>query len=153
MTSCLKSINQLSRSCLKKQAEKLKSHKMKDGWMIKDEGWMMKNDDFKLLRGEGFCRQTDGQTDKQTFVIVESLLQLKTEVRTPFENLVSFTNEKSVWSILGSYWSRITKPFNLQENDGFLGCAKLVPTFLQNHIFGIFAVKRKMFSSSLNPKI
>ena len=33
---------------------------------------MMKDDDFKLLRGFG-----DKQTDRQTFVIVESLLQLK----------------------------------------------------------------------------
>ena len=33
-----------------KQAEKYKSRKMKEGWMINDEGWM-KNDDFKLLRG------------------------------------------------------------------------------------------------------
>ena len=40
-----------------KQAEKLKSREMKEGWMkdewrmMKDEGWMMKDDDFKLLRG------------------------------------------------------------------------------------------------------
>ena len=32
----------------------------------------MKDDDFKLLRGFG-----DGQTDAQTFVIVESLSRLK----------------------------------------------------------------------------
>ena len=41
-----------------KQAEKLKSREMKEGWMKNDggwmkidEGWMMKDDDFKLLRG------------------------------------------------------------------------------------------------------
>ena len=34
---------------------------------------MMKDDDFKLLRGFG-----DGRTNEQTFVIVESLSQLKT---------------------------------------------------------------------------
>ena len=47
-----------------KQAEKLKSREMKEGWMkndegwmknewkmMKDEEWMMKDDDFKLLRG------------------------------------------------------------------------------------------------------
>ena len=39
---------------------------------MKDEGCMMKDDDFKLLRGFA-----DGQTDEQTFAIVESLLQLK----------------------------------------------------------------------------
>ena len=38
------------------------------GWIRNDEGWMMKNDDFKLLIGF---------KDKQTFVIVELLLQLK----------------------------------------------------------------------------
>ena len=35
----------------KKQAEKLKSREMKEGWMKNVEGWMMKDDDFKLLRG------------------------------------------------------------------------------------------------------
>ena len=40
---------------------------------------MMKYDDFKLLRGFD-NGQTDGQTDKQTFVIVESLSRLKTLV-------------------------------------------------------------------------
>ena len=40
-----------------KQAEKLKSRKMKEGWIKNDKGWMkndewwkMKNEDFKLLR-------------------------------------------------------------------------------------------------------
>ena len=58
-----------------KQAEKLKSREMKEGWMkndedwmkdewrmMKDEGWMMKDDDFKLLRGFA-SERTDGQTD------------------------------------------------------------------------------------------
>ena len=36
----------------------------------------MKDDDFKLLRGFA-DRQTDRWTNKQTFVIVESLLRLK----------------------------------------------------------------------------
>ena len=44
-----------------KQAEKLKSCKMKDGWMKNDEGWM-KNDDFKLLRGFAL-RLMDERTD------------------------------------------------------------------------------------------
>ena len=64
-----------------KQAEKLKSREMKEGWMKNDEGWWrmvkggegwMKSDDFKLLGGFAL-----GQTDEQTFVIVESLLRLK----------------------------------------------------------------------------
>ena len=37
---------------------------------------MMKDDDVKLLRGFA-DRQTDRQTNEQTFVIVELLLQLK----------------------------------------------------------------------------
>ena len=51
-----------------KQAEKLKSCEMKEGWMkndeggMKDEGRMMKDDDFKLLRGFVDWR-TDWQTD------------------------------------------------------------------------------------------
>ena len=61
-----------------KQAEKLKSREMKEGWMKNDEGWMkyewrmMKDDDFKLLRGFDY-----GQTNEQTFVILESLSRLK----------------------------------------------------------------------------
>ena len=38
---------------------------------------MMKDDDFKLLRGFA-DRRTDGRTNEQTFVIVESLSRLKT---------------------------------------------------------------------------
>ena len=54
-----------------KQAEKLKSREMKEGWMKNDEGWMkyewrmmmdeewmMKDDDLKLLRGFD-CGQTE----------------------------------------------------------------------------------------------
>ena len=36
---------------------------------------MMKDDDFKLLRGFDY-----GQTDEQTFVIVESLSRLKIQI-------------------------------------------------------------------------
>ena len=36
----------------------------------------MKDDDFKLLRGFD-----NGQTNEQTFVIVESLLRLKTKIK------------------------------------------------------------------------
>ena len=45
-----------------KQAEKLKSREMKEGWMKNEEGWMMKDDDFKLLRGFASDR-TDRLTD------------------------------------------------------------------------------------------
>ena len=42
----------ISKSVQYKQAEKLKSREMKEGWMknewrmMKDKGWMMKDDDF-----------------------------------------------------------------------------------------------------------
>ena len=38
---------------------------------------MMKDDDFKLLKSFVYDERTDEQTNKQTFAIVESLLQLK----------------------------------------------------------------------------
>ena len=41
-----------------KQAEKLKSFEMKEGWIKNAEGWRMKDDDFKLFRGFA-----DEQTD------------------------------------------------------------------------------------------
>ena len=44
-----------------KQAEKLKSREMKEGWR-KDEWRMMKDDDFKLLRGFD-NEQMDWQTE------------------------------------------------------------------------------------------
>ena len=44
--------------------------------MMKDERQMMKDDDFKLLRGFA-DKQTNEQTNGQTFVIVELLLRLK----------------------------------------------------------------------------
>ena len=59
---------QCSLQKLSKQAEKLKSREMKEGWVknvndewriMKDEGWMMKDDDFKLFRGFA-DRRTDG---------------------------------------------------------------------------------------------
>ena len=53
-----------------KQAEKLKSCKMKEAWMKNDEGWMkidegwMKNDEGWWFQGvEGFWFMTDIQTD------------------------------------------------------------------------------------------
>ena len=49
-----------------KQAEKLKSREMKERW------WRMNDDDFKLMMGFG-----DGQTDRQTYVIVELVSWLK----------------------------------------------------------------------------
>ena len=52
-----------------KQAEKLKSREMKEGWMRNDEewmkideGWRLKDDDFKLLRGFS-DRLTEERTD------------------------------------------------------------------------------------------
>ena len=46
----------------KEQAEKLKSRKIKEGWMKNDEGWRMNDDDFKLLKGF-YDWLTDGQTN------------------------------------------------------------------------------------------
>ena len=45
-----------------KKAEKLKSCKMKEGWMKNDEGWMINDDDLKLLTGFG-DEQTKWWTD------------------------------------------------------------------------------------------
>ena len=56
-----------------KQAEKLRSCKMKEGWMKNAAGWWRrKDDDSKLFRGFA-----EWQTDQQTFVNVELLLRLK----------------------------------------------------------------------------
>ena len=40
--------------------------------MMNDEGWILKDDDFKVLRGFA-----DWQTNRRTFVNVESLSRLK----------------------------------------------------------------------------
>ena len=40
-----------------KQAEKLKSREMKEGWMKNDEGWM-KNDEGWKMNDEGWWFQT-----------------------------------------------------------------------------------------------
>ena len=57
ISSCWQDI-EITFGCKSKQAEKLISQELKEGWMknyegwIKnDEWWMMKDDDFKLLRG------------------------------------------------------------------------------------------------------
>ena len=57
----------------KKQAEKLKSHEMKEGWMKNDEGWM-KNDEGWMINElgwwfqaiEGFCRQMNEWMNRRT---------------------------------------------------------------------------------------
>ena len=53
-----------------KQAEKLKSREMKEGWMKNDEGWMknyegwkMNDEEWWFQAVEGFCFLTDGRTD------------------------------------------------------------------------------------------
>ena len=59
------------------QAEELKSCKMKvGGWRLKDEGSGIV--EKLILRGLGVL-VTDKRTDGQTYVILESLLRLKTE--------------------------------------------------------------------------
>ena len=51
-----------------KQAEKLKSCKMKEGWTKNDEGWRMKDDDFKVLRGFITDRQRNEQMDGHLWI-------------------------------------------------------------------------------------
>ena len=40
---------------LEKQAEKLKSRKMKEGWMKNDECWRMNDEGWRFQVVEGFC--------------------------------------------------------------------------------------------------
>ena len=68
-----------------KQAEKLNNHEMKEGWMKNDEEWWWMNEEWWRMKDgwwiqavEGFCWRTDRRTNKQSFVIVESLSRLKT---------------------------------------------------------------------------
>ena len=61
-----------------KQAEKLKSCEMKEGWMKNDECWRMNDEGWRFQVVEGFCDwRTDERTNERTFVNVESLSQLK----------------------------------------------------------------------------
>ena len=47
---------------------------MKDEWeMMKDKGWMMNDEGWWFQAVEGFCWQTDWQTNEWTFVNVELL--------------------------------------------------------------------------------
>ena len=52
-----------------KQAEKLKSREMKEGWMKNDEGrimkevWWMKDEGWRFQAVEGFWGGTNGSTD------------------------------------------------------------------------------------------
>ena len=56
-----------------KQAEKLKSREMKEGWMKSDEGWMKNDERWRMNDAvwwfqavEGFWFMTDGRTDERT---------------------------------------------------------------------------------------
>ena len=64
MTSCntFGDIFHTNDPAFNKQAEKLKSCKMKEGWMKNDEGWMINDDDLKLLTGFA-DEQTEWWTD------------------------------------------------------------------------------------------
>ena len=48
---------------LMKQAEKLKSCEMKEGWVKNDEGWMKNDEGWWYLAVEGFWWWTKRQTD------------------------------------------------------------------------------------------
>ena len=76
-----------------KQAEKLKRCEMKDeGWKMNDESWKMNDEGWKIkdecwkMKDEGW-RGFWGQTDGQTFVIVESLSRLKIIQRNECETI------------------------------------------------------------------
>ena len=54
-----------------KQAEKLKSREMKEGWMKNDEGWKMNDEGWKMKDEgwwfqavEGFCFKTDKRMNR-----------------------------------------------------------------------------------------
>ena len=63
-----------------KQAEKLKSREMneewtkmkdelmKNEWMKNDEGWMMKDEGWWFQAVEGFCRLTNGRTNRHLWL-------------------------------------------------------------------------------------
>ena len=70
-----------------KQAEKLKSREMKEGWMMKDEWWRMNEEWWSMMNDEEWWMMisscwgvwvTDRLTNWRTFVNVESLSRLKT---------------------------------------------------------------------------
>ena len=75
-----------------KQAEKLKSREMKEGWMKSDEGWM-KNDERWMMKDEGcwfqavegFCWWTDGRTD-----ICDCRVAFATEKILPFSCIIPY---------------------------------------------------------------
>ena len=80
---------------LSKQAEKLKSREMKEGWMKSDEGWM-KNDERWMMKDEGcWFQAVEGfwlMTDVRTFVIVESLSRLKRPCKWQYLSLLEWVN-------------------------------------------------------------
>ena len=49
-----------------KQAEKLKSCKMKEGWMKNDEGWMKNDEWWMLILSCWRVLLSDGQTNRRT---------------------------------------------------------------------------------------
>ena len=64
----------------RKQAEKLKSREMKEGWMKNDEGWIKKIEWWRMMISSYWeVLVTDKLTIGQSFVNVESLLGLKIE--------------------------------------------------------------------------
>ena len=104
-----------------KQAEKLKSREMKEGWMKNDERWMenderwMKNDDgwrmndegWWLQAVEGFCRLRDWQTNRQTDIC---------ECRVAFatENY-NFLFLKGPMLILAMFWFLLKTTMRLNQ--------------------------------------
>ena len=62
--------------------------KMNDeGCKMNDEGCKMNDEGWWFQAVEGFCFRTDGQTNEQTFAIVESLSRLKSLVFPPLQSI------------------------------------------------------------------
>ena len=56
---------------LLKQAEKLKSREMKEGWIKNDEGWWMNDERWLFEAVKAADKLMNRQTDEHTFVIVD----------------------------------------------------------------------------------
>ena len=71
---------------------------------------MMKDDDFKLLRGFDY-----GQTDEQTFVIVESLSRLKNKLQRLANYLIIISPIDLSFGMKGCF-RRLIEPPKFQKS-------------------------------------
>ena len=96
---------------VKKQAEKLKSCEMKEGWMKCDEGWMKNDERWRINDAvwwfqavEGFWFMTDRQTDKRTD-ICDCRVAFATEKgeqswNIPFSEKIRVKKDKVSWGFV-----------------------------------------------------